>query len=672
MANQTGSSQASSSANLVLLLIAALSLAAAGATGYLLQKNADRDAEHLQLAKAQQSLSLEISTNGSEASRGIQPNFRNLEGSQESFRDNLVVLKDGDIDFNIPAVPEDAQPVVDRLSQAWGQMNRSLAIVIDGRSAYQQADGLIRGITDSVPAVAAELSAARDRLVQLNGSTGEIIFLSDQIRALDRLAITAERIISQGRGAAATTETLGQQTLSLVSALTGLQNGQVNGIRVTTDTNLNQSYSLAVEQTDSIAAAVTSLAELANRVNAVQEASAILSRQGVDVLAVANDLEQKLAELQQAQLIKPIYPLAFALLALVALISYVGVLLFTSSRRQSKLETADEAQQQAILRLLDEITNLADGDLTLDVTVTEDFTGAIADSINYTIDTLRNLVGTINTTAVEVASAAVTTEGTAKELSAASQDQSSQIGAASDSVASMSRSMQNVSHEATRLADEAAQSVETAHNGAETVGRTISGMDALREQIQETSKRIKRLGESSQEIGNIVEFINDIAEQTNSLAINAAIQAATAGEAGRGFGVVADEVQRLAERATNATRQIEALVKTIQADTNEAIISMERSTTTVVSGAQSAEEAGQALSRIESHSTELSKLIQGISISAAEQTEVATSVSTRMQDIRGIAENTSLSADETAEAIRHLAVLSDQLRDSISGFKLPD
>lgn len=671
MANTTAN-RGSSKAELALLALMSVSVAAAILTGIKLQADSERNQEHSALARAQQSLSLEISTNGAEASRGIQPNFRALEGSQESFRDNLIVLTDGDADFGIPAAPTDVQPVVVRLGQTWAQMNASLTTVIEGRSAYQQSDGLIQALKDAVPQAILPLEAARTRLIALAANAGEVAFVSDQLRGLDGLITKAEQIVSRGRTADITTEELAAQANIITVALNSLLKGKIDQFRTTADPRTLKSYRETLARMQPVNDAIASLRELAPTVASIQEASAILSRQGIDVLAVANDLEQALTELAENQLVKPVFPLAFGALALASLVGYFIVLVFTSRRRQAALESADQTQQQAILRLLDEITNLADGDLTVDVTVTEDFTGAIADSINYTIDTLRNLVGTINVTALEVAASAETTESTAKELSAASQDQSAKIGAASDAVSSMSQSMQAVSSEATRLADEAAQSVETAHNGVETVGRTISGMDALREQIQETSKRIKRLGESSQEIGNIVEFINDIAEQTNNLAINAAIQAATAGEAGRGFGVVADEVQRLAERATNATRQIEALVKTIQADTNEAIISMERSTTTVVSGAQSAEEAGQALSRIETHSTELSQLIQGISISASDQTEVATNVSANMRDIRGIAENTSHSADDTAEAIRQLSALSEQLRDSISGFKLPD
>ncbi|MEM6936904.1 MAG: methyl-accepting chemotaxis protein, partial [Pseudomonadota bacterium] len=203
------------------------------------------------------------------------------------------------------------------------------------------------------------------------------------------------------------------------------------------------------------------------------------------------------------------------------------------------------------------------------------------------------------------------------------------------------------------------------------VRQTIDGMDNIREQIQETSKRIKRLGESSQEIGDIVELINDIAEQTNILALNAAIQAASAGEAGRGFAVVADEVQRLAERASNATKRIETLVQTIQADTNEAVISMEQTTTEVVNGARLAEDAGEALGEIEKVSHDLADLIQNISEAARQQSAAATNISGTMNVIQEITTQTSAGTSQTAESIGHLADLAAELRRSVADFKLP-
>jgi len=330
-----------------------------------------------------------------------------------------------------------------------------------------------------------------------------------------------------------------------------------------------------------------------------------------------------------------------------------------------------DRNQQAILRLLDELSSLADGDLTVQATVTEDITGAIADSINYAVDALRGLVTTINGSAIQLESATRQTQALSQHLARASGAQSKQIASATESAASMAGSVEEVSGNAERAADVARHSVEVAHKGGDAVRRTIDGMNTIRETIQETSKRIKRLGESSQEIGNIVELINDIAEQTNILALNASIQSSMAGEAGRGFAVVADEVQRLAERAANSTKQIEVLVRTIQTDTNEAVVSMERSTTDVVGGALLAENAGAALEEIEQVSNQIASLVQNISGSARQQTHAAQNIARNMQALKEISAQTAESTNATSTAIAKLAELSAGLRKSAAGFRLP-
>jgi len=366
--------------------------------------------------------------------------------------------------------------------------------------------------------------------------------------------------------------------------------------------------------------------------------------------------------------------------AAVALLLILGGIVATSRLRKTVdhqrlvVETQrkeNDRNQQAILRLLDELSSLADGDLTVQATVTEDITGAIADSINYAVDALRGLVTTINQSAIQLDSATRQTQALSGHLAKASGAQSKQIASATESAGGMAASAEEVSGNAERAADVARHSVEVAHKGGDAVRRTIDGMNTIRETIQETSKRIKRLGESSQEIGNIVELINDIAEQTNILALNASIQASMAGEAGRGFAVVADEVQRLAERAANATKQIEVLVRTIQTDTNEAVVSMERSTTDVVGGALLAENAGAALEEIEQVSNQIASLVQNISGSSRHQTGAAQNIARNMQVLKEISAQTAESTNATSAAISKLAELSAGLRKAAAGFRLP-
>jgi twitching motility protein PilJ len=362
---------------------------------------------------------------------------------------------------------------------------------------------------------------------------------------------------------------------------------------------------------------------------------------------------------------------AIFVLTLIAAIrlSYAPLQALKSS--MDEMELQNRHNQDAILRLLDEMGDLADGDLTVSATVTEDITGAIADSVNYTIDALRSLVEQINSTTMQVASAAQETQATALHLTDASEHQAQQITEVSSAITQMAGSIEQVSDNASQSSEVAKQSVSLAAQGNAAVKKAINGMDTIREQIQETSKRIKRLGESSQQIGDIVELINDIAEQTNILSLNAAIQAAMAGEAGRGFAVVADEVQRLAERSSNATRQIDALVKTIQSDTSEAITSMEQSTSEVVAGAKLSQDAGASLEQIEAVSHQLAELISNITANAKQQATAAVSTSESMNVIQEITMQTSTGTNESAAAIGRLLELTNELRKSVSGFKLP-
>jgi twitching motility protein PilJ len=359
--------------------------------------------------------------------------------------------------------------------------------------------------------------------------------------------------------------------------------------------------------------------------------------------------------------------------AIIVLMASLGLLGFINTRKRLALEeSTNEQNQVAILRLLDELGNLADGDLTTTATVSEDFTGAIADSINFTIDQLRVLVSQINDTALRVTSASQETQSTALHLAEAAEHQAHEIAGASAAINEMAVTIDHVSSNASESAQVAERSVKIANTGSEVVQNTIRGMDTIREQIQDTSKRIKRLGESSQEIGDIVSLINDIADQTNILSLNAAIQASMAGDAGRGFAVVADEVQRLAERASGATKQIEALVKTIQSDTNEAVISMEQTTAEVVRGARLAQDAGVALEEIENVSTSLSDLIQNISNAARQQAASAGHVSNTMNVIQEITSQTSAGTTATAGSIGRLAELAGDMQKSVAGFKLPE
>ncbi len=392
----------------------------------------------------------------------------------------------------------------------------------------------------------------------------------------------------------------------------------------------------------------------------VQAFASRLQKEGAETAAKTNELLQ------------------YFLIGLGLLAVLIALAIYIFGKRQSAavndalktLETNGQNNQLAVLDLLDEMGDLSEGDLTVRAEVKENITGAIADSINYTIGSLRDVVAEINSASEQVAEATSTAQGTSVSLLEAADMQSQQITDTTEAVSGMSNSILQVSTNANQAAEVAQRSLQAATQGSQAVQNTIAGMNGIREQIQETSKRIKRLGESSQEIGEIVELISDITEQTNILALNAAIQAASAGEAGRGFTVVAEEVQRLAERSSEATKQITVIVKTIQTDTNSAVAAMERSTEGVVEGARLSDAAGQGLTEIESVTNNLAGLIQSISTATEAQTEAASKVSSNMNEIQEITSLTTVGTKQTAESIGQLTALAEQLRGSVAGFKL--
>lgn len=373
-----------------------------------------------------------------------------------------------------------------------------------------------------------------------------------------------------------------------------------------------------------------------------------------------------------------------ALLALACALGLAAVQLRGSRKRQATAEMqrldaessqqgakrVNDANQAAILRLMNELQAVAEGDLTQQATVTEDITGAIADSVNYTVEELRALVGSVQNTATQVAQTTAQVDSTSTELLAASTEQLREIRETGRSVLDMASRINEVSTQAQESAAVARQSLQAADSGLQAVQNAIGGMNSIRDQIQETSKRIKRLGESSQEIGEITELISDITEQTNVLALNAAIQAASAGEAGRGFSVVAEEVQRLAERSADATRQIAALVKAIQTDTQDAVAAMERSTQGVVAGAALSDSAGTALTEIDHVSRRLAELIEQISLTTSREAEKANVVADNIQHIFAVTEQTGAGTRTTAAQVRELSEMAEELRLSVARFKI--
>ena len=586
----------------------------------------------------------------------------------------------------------------DRLAASRAQLERVLAEIEEGRSPFAALSSPSARRLGDEPGWTTVLESSQ-QVLSARSVAGELRTSAGESRAiLGRVLAATGNAVSAPGGMPAMRvlprfETVAQRTSDDLEQLAGAADPAEVTRRISENTALLSQFLAGLAGLDQTAGVPALDGEAATRLGEVRDAFAAYEKQlqgtleqagalataqraAVDLATAADKLSKSLEAVSTSDAVGMAGATPALIAIVIAALAFAGALFGWVSqagmRRVASLESErNRRNQDAILRLLDEMSSLADGDLTVQATVTDDITGAIADSINYAIEALRELVATINDTAMQLDAATRQTQAAAGHLAKASVAQSRQVAAATDAVGAMAASIEEVSGNAERSADVARHAVDVAHKGGDAVRRTIDGMNTIRENIQDTSKRIKRLGESSQEIGNIVELINDIAEQTNILALNASIQASMAGESGRGFAVVADEVQRLAERAGHATRQIEVLVRTIQSDTNEAVVSMERTTTDVVGGALLAENAGAALGEIEDVSNQIAQLVQNISASARQQAATSAHISRTMQVLREISQQTADNTSATSTAIGRLADMSAQLRKSAAGFRLP-
>ncbi|MFK7955898.1 MAG: methyl-accepting chemotaxis protein [Lysobacterales bacterium] len=656
------------------LLVAVILLLVANFV-FLNQAN-EQQRRHLGLITEVQVQSQQIAKLANEAAGGAFAAFDELRETRDKIQINLTTLTEGN-DSGVTALPNDEllQQIRLRLvDTTWAGIRNDAQTILEAGGEVTDLAQVVGQFSREVPVMGERLDDVAKVLTDINADRQQIYLASGQLLVAERMLRRVAEILSGAMNAGQAVDGLSRDVAQLRGILDGLLNGSPElGIRAIQNAEALERLGSVFQVFNDVEANSQLILEAAATLFLAKEASDGISLGSAVLLSDAEQLQERYEVLTEAEQLFPSPTLGFILgAAAAALIALLLWYLYRDQRARFRVtEDLNQRNQEAILRLLDEMGSLAEGDLTVKATVTEDITGAIADSINFAIEALRSLVTTINETAVQVASAAQETQATAMHLAEASEHQAQQITSASAAINEIAVSIDEVSKNSAESADVAQRSVAIAAKGADVVRQTIDGMDNIREQIQETSKRIKRLGESSQEIGDIVELINDIAEQTNILALNAAIQAASAGEAGRGFAVVADEVQRLAERASNATKRIETLVQTIQADTNEAVISMEQTTTEVVNGARLAEDAGEALGEIEKVSHDLADLIQNISEAARQQSAAATNISGTMNVIQEITTQTSAGTSQTAESIGHLADLAAELRRSVADFKLP-
>jgi len=635
--------------------------------------NTTHDKEYINLSGEQRVLSQSIVKDAVEASSANVEAFKQLKLTRNMFEQNLNYLRDGNPDTGLPPSPESVTEQLDAVSKLWNEFGTNADNILQAEGTIRMLSEFVGAVNETMPTLLAVSDEVVSIMIESGANASQVYVASRQLMLIPRISVNANKVLQGGQGAASAADRFGRDAALFGRVLDAMIKGNKKmNIRRVRDPDARDKLAEVAELFETVHDLVGGILDQTPTLFEAQNASNNMVVKSKDLLNVSTTLMDSFTGLENERPINAFMGYVFGAVALVLLVLLGFKLMGETRRRLSETAETNRRNQDAIMRLLDEIGDLASGDLTAQATVTEDITGAIADAINYAIDALRRLVSTINETTVQVSSAAQETQATAMHLAEASDHQAEQITAASAAINEMAISIEHVSNNASESSTVANKSVDIAKKGSKAVQDTIFGMDSIREQIQETSKRIKRLGESSQLIGDMVELINDIADQTNILALNAAIQAAMAGESGRGFAVVADEVQRLAEKSTDATKQIEALVKTIQADTNEAVASMEQSTAGVVTGAQLALRAGESLDEIENVSTHLADLTQSISDSAQQQATAASSISESMNVIQEVTTQTSAGTNETSASIGNLAELSNELRKSVSGFKLPE
>jgi len=620
--------------------------------------------------------------------------FSQLDDSQKAINSNLnVLINGGDYKGRAISKPSAAvEPVLNATKRAWANSNNAASVVLKTKKELAGFRDDLENMNLLSPTLASLSDEISTQKVQ-SGASAQAIFASGQLVMLtQRLARSASEFMTPEGINPEKAFLLGKDANTFFELIEGFLNGsEINKLAATKEpatraklAELQKTFVEYKKHVDNILIKNNDFIE-------AKKSEQLIFSENEDLKQKISALEKTYTAQQDSTNLSFWFLILTAVLALISATGIAIVLLQDSRNRtkeanQRRLEAdsqmqlaqkqeeqanaVNEQNQAAILRLMNELQEVADGDLTVQATVSEDITGAIADSVNYTVEELRGLVGRVTNTAVQVTSASSQAQTISDELLEASHQQAREIVDAGKAITTMANDITEVSRSANESAEVARQSVAAAEQGALAVENTIKGMNEIREQIQETSKRIKRLGESSQEIGEITELISDITEQTNVLALNAAIQAASAGEAGRGFSVVAEEVQRLAERSAEATKQIGALVRTIQTDTHDAVAAMEKSTQGVVEGAKLSDAAGTALSEIRSVSNRLAELIQGISLSTEQQATSANGVAQNIEHILTITEKTQNGTQQTSISIKDLSKLAEELKNSVSRFRV--
>ena len=634
---------------------------------------------------------------GKAAPNAIQGNleaFTQLEESRAALNNDLKLMEKGGTfgGASVPSAPASMKKMLNVARTKWVSTDNAAGTILKMKPELTGFEKILRQLDVLSPELLSMTEELLNQKVQKGSTPRELAAIGRLTMLTQRLSRSASEFLTSGGIRPETAFQLGRDAVAFRTTIDGFLNGnetmQLNAVR---DPEMRALLGEIKNKFDIYHKLISSVLTNLPKFTAAKGAELSIFYENEEVKKLLTTVQTNFRQQQDS------LGLWFLLMAAAAVFTAlvgvaIGKIMLQDSRtraraaegrrqeadamrqlaqtKEEEAKATNDQNQAAILRLMNELQEVADGDLTVHATVSEDITGAIADSVNYTVEELRGLVERVTTTAEQVTSASGNAQNISTELLAATEQQSREIQDASETVLKMASEITDVSKSANESAEVARQSVAAALQGSTAVENAIKGMHEIREQIQETSKRIKRLGESSQEIGEITELISDITEQTNVLALNAAIQAASAGEAGRGFSVVAEEVQRLAERSAGAAKQIGALVRTIQTDTHDAVAAMEKSTQGVVEGAKLSDAAGAALSDISRVSNRLAELIQGISFATELQATSANGVAHNIQHILSVTESTQDGTQQTANSIRQLSLLAQELKNSVSRFRV--